>query len=263
MAQTLDGVGFDYVTTAGHLLCAPSDSYPGRPQPTYVGPFREPFVFFAYLAAVTQRLAFRTSILILPLFPTAVVAKQAAELSLLSNGRFQLGVGISWNQAEYEALGQDFKTRGRRLEEQIVVLRRLWTEPFVTFEGRFHKLSGVGLNQLPKQPIPVWIGCAPEEPLLRRVARVADGWLPQVDPAEPLTRLRGYLTEAGRDPSGFGVTWRLAAGPGGPESWVEAVHQMGATGVTDVTISAPPDVAGAQSLQRIVEARQALAAAGY
>jgi hypothetical protein len=92
---------------------------------------------------------------------------------------------------------------------------------------------------------------------------VADGWLPQVDPAEPLTRLRGYLTEAGRDPSGFGVTWRLAAGPGGPESWVEAVHQMGATGVTDVTISAPPDVAGAQSLQRIVEARQALAAAGY
>ena len=140
MAQTLDGAGFDYVTTAGHLLCAPPDSHPGRPLPTYVGPFREPFVFFAYLAAVTQRLAFRTSILILPLFPTALVAKQAAELSLLSGGRFQLGVGISWNQAEYEALGQDFKTRGRRLEEQIVVLRRLWTEPFVTFEGRFHKL---------------------------------------------------------------------------------------------------------------------------
>ncbi len=206
MAQTLDGAGFDYVTTAGHLLCAPPDSYTGRPLPTYVGPFREPFVFFAYLAAVTQRLAFRTSILILPLFPTALVAKQAAELSLLSGGRFQLGVGISWNQAEYEALGQDFKTRGRRLEEQIVVLRRLWTEPFVTFEGRFHTLSGVGLNQLPKQPIPVWIGCAPEEPLLRRVARVADGWLPQVDPAEPLARLRGYLTEAGRDPSSCGVT---------------------------------------------------------
>ena len=165
---------------------------------------------------MTQRLAFRTSILILPLFPTALVAKQAAEPSLLSGGRFQLGVGISWNQAEYEALGQDFKTRGRRLEEQTVVLKRLWTEPFVTFEGRFHKLSGVGLNQLPQQPIPVWIGCAPEEPLLRRVARVADGWLPQVDPVEPLARLRRYLTEAGRDPSGFGVTWRLVAGPGGP-----------------------------------------------
>jgi len=263
MAQTLDGEGFDYVTTAGHLLCAPPDSYPGRPHPTYVGPFREPFVFFSYLAAVTQRLAFRTSILILPLFPTALVAKQAAELSLLSGGRFQLGVGISWNPAEYEALGQDFTTRGRRLEEQIVVLRRLWTEPFVSFEGRFHQLSGVGLNQLPKQPIPVWIGCAPEEPLLRRVARVADGWLPQVDPGEPLARLRGYLTEAGRAPSGFGVTWRLVAGPGGKASWVETVRQLESVGVTDVTISAPPDITGAPSLQRIIEARQALAAAGY
>jgi probable F420-dependent oxidoreductase len=229
----------------------------------YVGPFREPFVFFAYLAAVTQRLAFRTSILILPLFPTALVAKQAAELSLLSGGRFQLGVGISWNQAEYEALGQDFKTRGRRLEEQIVVLKRLWTEPFVTFEGRFHKLSGVGLNQLPRQPIPVWIGCAPEEPLLRRVARVADGWLPQVDPAEPLVRLCGYLREAGRDPASCGVTWRLVAGPGGPASWVETVRQLESIGVTDLTRSAPPDVTGAQALRRIVEARQALAAAGY
>lgn len=159
-----------------------------------------------YLAAVTQRLAFRTSILILPLFPTALVAKRAAELSLLSGGRSQLGAGISWNLVEYEALGQDFKTRGRRLEEQIVGLRRLWTEPFVTFDGRFHTLHGVGLNQLPQQPIPVWIGCAPEEPLLRRVARVADGWLPQVDPEEPLGRLRGYLTETGRDLSSCGVT---------------------------------------------------------
>jgi hypothetical protein len=144
-----------------------------------------------------------------------------------------------------------------------VVLRRLWTEPFVTFEGRFHKLSGVGLNQLPQQSIPVWIGCTPEEPLLRRVAQAADGWLPQVDPVEPLVRLRGYLTEAGRNPSGFGVTWRLVAGPGGPESWVETVREMEAVGVTNVTISAPPDVTSAQSLQRIIEARKVLATAGY
>jgi probable F420-dependent oxidoreductase len=263
MAQTLDGAGFDYVTTAGHLLCAPPDSYTERPLPTYVGPFREPFVFFAYLAAVTQRLAFRTNILILPLFPTALVAKQAAELSLLSGGRFQLGVGINWNQAEYDALGQDFKTRGRRLEEQIVVLKRLWTEPFVSFEGRFHKLSGVGLNQLPQQPIPVWIGCAPEEALLRRVARVVDGWLPQVDPVEPLARLRRYLMEAGRNPGSCGVTWRLVAGPDGPKSWVQTVRQMESIGVTDVTIGTPTGVTGAPSLQRIIEASRALAAAGY
>lgn len=263
MAQALDEAGFDYVTTAGHLLCAPLDSYPDRPPQTYVGPFREPFVFFSYLAGVTQHLAFRTSILILPLFPTALVAKQAAELSLLSGGRFQLGVGISWNRAEYEALGQDFTTRGRRLEEQIEVMRRLWTEPFVTFEGRFHSLHGVGLHQLPPHPIPVWIGCSPQEPLLRRVARVADGWLPQVDPAEPLTRLRGYLKEAGRDLSGFGVTWRLMAGSEGPDALVTMVRQMESIGITDVTISAPPDVTGAQSLQRIIETRQALGAAGY
>src|SRR5262245_34970757 len=118
-------------------------------------------------------------------------------------------------------------------------------------------------NQLPKQPIPIWIGCTPEEPLLRRVARVANGWLPQVDPVEPLARLLGYLTKAGRDPSSCGVTWRLVAGPGGPESWVETVREMESVGVTDVTISAPPDVTSTQSLQRIIEARQALAAAGY
>jgi alkanesulfonate monooxygenase SsuD/methylene tetrahydromethanopterin reductase-like flavin-dependent oxidoreductase (luciferase family) len=149
------------------------------------------------------------------------------------------------------------------MEEQIVVLKRLWTEPFVTFERRFHTLSGVGLNQLPKQPVPVWIGCAPVEPLLRRVARVADGWLLQVDPAELLTRLRCYLTEAGRDPSGFGVTWRLVAGLEGPESRVEAVRHLESVGVTDVTIGAPPDVTGTPSLQRIIGAGQALAAAGY
>jgi hypothetical protein len=109
----------------------------------------------------------------------------------------------------------------------------------------------------------VWIGCSPEEPLLRRVARVADGWLPQVEPAEPVARLRRYLTEVGRNPSSCGVTWRLLAGPGGPQSWVETVRQLESVGVTDVTISAPPDVTGTASLQRIVEARQALAASGY
>src|SRR5712692_9407252 len=166
MAQTLDGAGFDYVTTAGHLLCAPPDSYPGRPHPTYVGPFREPFVFFSYLAAVTQRLVFRTSILILPLFPTAAVAKQAAELSLLSGGRFELGVGLSWNPAEYEALGQNIHNRGRRVEEQIALLRRLWTEPFVSFEGRWHKFDRVGLNRLPKTPVPILMGSGTDEPVL-------------------------------------------------------------------------------------------------
>src|ERR1700674_2204776 len=118
-AQALEGAGFDVVSTAGHLLAQPPPRYPDRPIPTYAGPFHDPFVVFGYLAAVTQRIHFRTGILILPLFPTALVAKQAAELQLLSNGRFELGVGISWNVAEYQALNQHFSSRGKRIEEQI------------------------------------------------------------------------------------------------------------------------------------------------
>src|SRR5437588_6878766 len=145
-AQALDSSGFDVLTTAGHLLGVAAGRHPDRPTPLYAGPFHDPFVVFAYLAGVTHRLHFRPSILILPLYPTAVVAKQAAELQQVSNGRFELGVGISWNPAEYEAMGQDFATRGQRVAEQIEVLRRFWTEPYVTFEGRWHKLDGVGLN---------------------------------------------------------------------------------------------------------------------
>src|SRR6266566_4670623 len=158
IAQALDTAGIDFITTAGHVLSAEAGRYPERPTPTYSGPFYDPFVLFSYLAGVTRRLAFRTSILILPLLPTALVAKQAAELSWLSSGRFELGVGISWQAAEYQALNQDMHTRGRRLEEQITLLRRLWSEPYVTFQGRWHNLEGVGLNRLPREPIPIWIG---------------------------------------------------------------------------------------------------------
>src|SRR5581483_10465226 len=117
------------------------------------------------------------NILILPLYPTVIVAKQAAELQQLSGGRFELGAGISWNQAEYEAAGQDFSTRGARMEEQLQVLRKLWTEPYVTFHGRWHHLEGVGLNRVPAQPIPIWIGGSHER-VLRRAARLADGFIP-------------------------------------------------------------------------------------
>src|SRR5205085_3711779 len=125
----------------GHLLAVEAGRFADRPTPTYAGPFHDPFVLFGYLAAVTQRLHFRPSILILPLYETAVVAKQAAELQQLSGGRFELGVGISWNPAEYQALGQSFQDRGARIEEQLLVLRKFWSEPYVTFEGRWHKLD--------------------------------------------------------------------------------------------------------------------------
>lgn len=260
-AQALDGAEFDFVTTAGHLLCVEPDRFPDRPAATYVGPFYDPFVLFSYLAAVTERIAFRTSILILPLFPTALVAKQAAELSLFSSGRFQLGVGISWNEPEYQALNQDIHIRGRRLAEQITVLRKLWTEPLVTFQGRWHTLDGVGLNRLPKAPIPLWMGTGADagERVLRRVARLADGWTPLGDPTEAMPRLRQYLTEAGRDPASFKLGARLTAGADGPAAWVAEARRLQQVGVTDLAIGAPPDLPPPHALERLIEARGVLA----
>jgi probable F420-dependent oxidoreductase len=259
-AQALDGGGFDVVSTAGHVLAVPPDRFPDRPTPTYAGPFHDPFVLFGYLAAVTQRLHFRTGILILPLLPTALVAKQAAELQQLSGGRFELGVGISWNTLEYQALNQDFRARGKRIEEQIEVLRRLWTEPFVTFEGRWHKLDGVGLNRLPASPIPIWMGSGTDDVVLRRTARLADGWFPIGDPTAAMPVLRQYVVEAGRDPAAFGFTGRVLAGPGGPAVWIESARKLQALGATHLAVGTPPDVQGEAVVKRLLEARQVLGA---
>ncbi len=259
-AQALDGAGFDVLTSAGHLLAVPAEKYTDRPPATYAGPFHDPFVAFAFLAGITQRLHFRPSILILPLYPTAIVAKQAAELQQLSGGRFELGVGISWNAAEYQALGQNFSDRGVRVEEQLQVLRKLWTEPYVTFKGRWHNLEGVGLNRVPDQPIPIWIGGSHER-VLRRAGKLADGFIPLGDPAEVIPRVQVYVREAGRDPSTFGFAGRIAAGPGGPEAWIESARKLQALGVNQIAINAPPDLQGEPALQRLIEARNALAQA--
>jgi probable F420-dependent oxidoreductase len=257
-AQTLDDAGFDVLTTAGHVLAVPAERYTDRPALTYAGPFHDPFVVFAYLAAITKRLHFRPSILILPAYPAALVAKQAAELQFLSGGRFELGVGISWNSAEYQALGQDFRTRGRRLEEQLDVLRKLWSEPYVTFDGRWHTLDGVGLNRVPSPPIPIWIGGS-DDRVLQRAARLADGFIPLGDPEAVVPKLRKYLRENGRDPDTFGLAGRMAVGPGGPRAWLEAVRKLQALGATHVNLNAPGDFQLSAALQRLVEAREALA----
>jgi probable F420-dependent oxidoreductase len=260
-AQTLDGAGFTFVTASGHVLSSEPGAFPANPTPTYAGPFHDPFVLFGYLAGLTRQLRFRNSILILPLFPTGLIAKQGAELDMLSDGRFELGVGISWNPAEYRAMNQEIETRGRRLEEQVVLLRRLWFEPFVTFEGRWHRYDRIGLNRVPTHRIPIWFGSGTSDGVLRRVARLADGWIPNGDPTEPMMRLRRFLEEAGRDPAGFGVTARVTAGADGPATWVEAGRQMQAAGATQLSIGTPPDLTGAAALQRLVEAKRVLAEA--
>lgn len=257
--QALDGAGFDLLTTAGHVLSVPEGRFADRPTPTYAGPFHDPLVLFGYLSAITTRLHFRPSILILPLFPTALVAKQAAELQQLSGGRFELGVGISWNPAEYQGMGQEFTNRGRRFAEQLAVLRRLWSEPYVHFVGHFHHLDGVGLNRLPPMPIPIWVGGGTSEVVLKRAAALADGWTPMGDPTEVVPRLRQYVADAGRDPAQFGLTARVVVGPGGPSAWVESARRAQALGATYLTLTPPPDVTGPAVLERLLEARTTLA----
>ncbi|MEZ4502933.1 MAG: TIGR03619 family F420-dependent LLM class oxidoreductase [Dehalococcoidia bacterium] len=252
-AQAYDEAGLDFVSIGGHLLSAEAGRFADRPTMTYAGPFHEPFVLFSHLAAVTSRLHFRTSILILPLLPTAAVAAQAAELAILSGGRLELGLGLSWNEVEYAALGQNPRTRGQRMDEQLEVLQRLWTEPFVEYEGRWHHFDRVGLNRtVPK--IPIWIGSTTDERALRRAARFADGWLPMGMPTdETLSQLRGWVAEAGRDPSTFGLTLRLALGDE-PSEWVAEARRLEAMGATHLGLAAAPDLAPAEAQARIVEA---------
>src|SRR6185503_11240568 len=178
-AQHADGLGYTHLLAYDHVLGADPEVHPGWSGPYDLHTtFHEPFVLFGYLAAVSS-LELVTGILVLPQRQTALVAKQAAEIDLLTGGRFRLGVGLGWNYVEFEALGEEFANRGRRSEEQIEVLRRLWTEPVVDFEGQWHRIPAAGINPLPVQrPIPIWIGGSAEA-AVRRTARIADGFFPQ------------------------------------------------------------------------------------
>jgi probable F420-dependent oxidoreductase len=251
IAQALEAGGMDFATLATHLISQPLNTLPDHPLHHYFGPFREPLILFAYLSASTSRIVFRSSIMILPAYPTTLAAKQAADVSIMSDGRLELGVGISWNPREYSALGQDFTNRGKRLEEQVSLLRRLWTEPFVTFQGKYHQLEEMGLNQLPPR-IPLLLGVGTSDYLLRRAARLGDGWLPLGDPVESIAKLKGFIEEEGRDPAGFLINGQLMLGQTGPQEWVEKVRRLHDAGVTDVEIfpgrGAPTGLAAAELL---------------
>jgi probable F420-dependent oxidoreductase len=218
--QRVEELGFRHVLAYDHVLGADRAVHQGWDRPyDSTTTFHEPLVMFGFLAALTS-LELVTGIIILPQRQTALVAKQAAEVDLLSGGRFRLGVGLGWNYVEYEALGQDFTTRGRRIEEQVGLMRRLWTEPSLSHAGTFDRITGAGLAPLPAQrPIPVWFG-AQSAPAYRRVGRLADGWFPQMQPGPELDQARAAVsqaaTEAGRDPAMLGmegrITWRGDAG---------------------------------------------------
>lgn len=261
--EALDESGFDYVTSSGHVLTAEAGRYADRPTLAYGATYRDPFVLFANVAASTSRIRFRTAILILPLLPTPLVAKQAADLSLLSSGRLELGVGISWQQAEYEAFGRDVRTRGRRLEEQIDLLRKLWTEPFIHFDGEFEHVDGLGIGQLPTAPIPIWIGCSPTDTLLGRVARLGDGWLPSggLTSSEPATRIGELARDLARDPATIGVAGRVALAPGDPDAAIENARAQLAMGATGLTIVPPAEGSPEDALRAVIAAKEAIGAA--
>lgn len=231
--EQVERLGFAHLVAYDHVVGADARVHSGWNGPYDLhDTFHEPLVTFGYLAAVTSTLELVTGVVILPQRQTVLVAKQAAQIDLLSGGRLRLGVGLGWNAVEYEALGEDFSTRGRRCDEQVQLMRKLWTEPSVTFAGRYHTVTGAGIAPLPLQrPIPVWFGAATPR-ALRRAGRLGDGWFPMMAPGPKLERARQEVaqaaSEAGRDPAHLGmqgqVSWdgsaeRLA---GGLRMWAQA-----------------------------------------
>jgi probable F420-dependent oxidoreductase len=242
-AQAAEALGYTHLLVFDHVLGAD----PNRPE-GWRGPYthqhqlHEPMVLFGYLAGLTQRLELVTGVIILPQRQTALVAKQAAEVDVLSGGRLRLGVGVGWNAVEYEALNEDFHTRGRREVEQIEVMRRLWTEPLVDYHGRTLTIPRAGIAPLPVQrPIPVWLG-GMADAVLRRVARHADGWFPQFRPGTDTARtmmetLRGYAQDAGREMADIGIEGRFAFGAGNPDEWRQSMEEWRAIGATHVSVN--------------------------
>jgi probable F420-dependent oxidoreductase len=221
-AQAAEALGYDTIEVADHVFgAAARDGW--TPLYNETDPFHETMTTLAFLAAVTTRVRLSSGILILPQRQTGLVAKQAAEIDLLSGGRLRLGVGVGWNHVEYEGLGADWNTRGAREAEQVEILRRLWTEPLVTFSGRFHKLRAVAIVPPPVQrPIPIWFGGS-SDATLKRAARLGDGWMPIMAPddaaAAKLATVQEHLRAFGRDPAGFGLeAWLRMAGPD-PQAW--------------------------------------------
>ena len=221
-AQAAEDLGYEYIEVPDHVFGATARNG-WTPRYDAFAPFHETFTTMAYLAATTKTIKLSSGVLILPQRQTGLVAKQAAEVDLLSDGRLRLGVGVGWNHVEYEALDCEWKTRGIKQAEQIEVLRKLWTEELVTFEGHFHKYNEVTIVPSPKQrPIPIWIGGSADK-VIKRAAKLGDGWMPILSPDNEgktaLEKLYTYLEEFGRKREGFGIEVWMRFNEDNPEVW--------------------------------------------
>ena len=247
--QAVEELGYSHMMVYDHVLGADT-SHHANWQGSYTSEsmFHEPFVLFGYLAGITTTIELVTAVLILGQRQTALVAKQAAEVDLLTGGRLRLGVGVGWNHVEYEALNQEFSNRGQRYAEQIRLLREFWTQEVVEFEGRYHRVDYAGVNPQPVQrPIPIWMGAGgradpvPTDRVLRRVARLADGWFPQMQPGDDaratVERLKVFAKEAGRDAATIGMEPRINLGDGDPEFWQEQAEVWEDMGATHISVN--------------------------
>jgi probable F420-dependent oxidoreductase len=243
--QAVEEMQFDYLFIADHVLGADPDHHQHVQDSYYThhSVIHESLTTLAFISAITTKIRLVTGILILPQRQTALVAKQAAEIDVLSGGRLTLGIGVGWNHVEFEALGEDFSNRGVRSEEQINLMRALWTQDVVDFDGRWHSVRSAGIKPLPVQrPIPVWFGAGgsagpvPRDVVLRRIARMGDGWFPSFGPDDTaravLGKMETYIAEAGRQSSDVGLAGRLRMPDKSPEEWLaeaEGWRDLGAT----------------------------------
>lgn len=238
--QRVEELGFAHILAYDHVVGADPAVHRGFQGPYDIdSTFHEPFVMFGYLAAVTS-LELVTGVIILPQRQTVLAAKQAAEVDVLTGGHFRFGIGLGWNAVEYEALGESFTNRGKRSEEQVEVMRKLWTERSVTFNGKYHTVTGAGLAPLPTQrPIPVWFGAASDR-AYERAGRLGDGWFPMVQPGpgldDALEQVNRAAEMAGRDPKELGMEGRV--------SWSDDrnklaadIHAWKAAGATHLSVN--------------------------
>ena len=245
--RAVETMGYDHLFVADHVLGADPrfHSHPSLVNYSHESVVHESLTLMAYMAAITQRITLATGILILPQRQTVLVAKQAAEIDVLSGGRVRLGIGVGWNAVEFEALNETFENRGRRAAEQVAVMRALWTQQIVDFRGEFHRIDHAGLNPMPIQrPIPVWFGvgsrdhAVPPEAALRRIGRLADGWSPNFtsdDQGRALVeRVHGYARKAGRDPGRLPLEGRIRLAGQSVDAWRKQVDAWKAIGATSV-----------------------------
>lgn len=241
-AQAAEGLGYQHLLVFDHVLGADASKRQQWERPySHTDVFHEPFVLFGYLAALTEKIQMTTGILILPQRQTALVAKQAAAVDVLTGGRLRLGVGIGWNDVEYEALGENFNNRGSRSAEQIRLLKMFWTQDVVNFAGRYHQVSHAGINPLPVQrPIPVWFGGGAPQ-VVKRLARLGDGWFPQFQPdgegQQKIGEMRELARAAGRDPAAIGIEGRISLTQGGPDEWNKLAAAWDEAGATHLSFN--------------------------